>query len=59
MKQVHFRIEQSLWNEFLKIFPYKGEPSAFFKRCIISAITHNKQREEVDISSVIKEVDEA
>jgi hypothetical protein len=56
LKQVHFRIEQELWEEFKKIFPYKGEPSAFFKRCVIAAITH--RGEEVEPSEVIKIVKE-
>jgi hypothetical protein len=59
MKQVHFRIEEELWEEFAKIFPFKGEPSAFFKRCVIAAVGFNKKKLNGNmVSSIIKEVDE-
>lgn len=55
LKQIHFRIEEDLWLEFKALFPYKGEPSAFLKRCIIAAVTHTKQVGE-DQTVIKKEV---
>ena len=52
-KQVHFRIDSELWEKFKIVFPYKGEPSAFFRRCMIAAIKHNTSK--VD-HTTIKEV---
>jgi hypothetical protein len=55
LKQIHFRIEEDLWVEFKKLFPYKGEPSAFLKRCIIAAITHSTQTpKESEVIDIIK-----
>jgi len=58
-KQVHFRVEQPLWDAFHRIFPYKGEPSAFFKRCMLAAIAHNQKKiDESMINTIVKEVNQ-
>lgn len=56
VKHVHFTVEQDTWDRFQKIFPYWGEPSAFFKRCMFLAITHGRKIPDEEIEKIVREV---
>lgn len=59
MKDVHFNCPKELYEAFLEIFPYKGEPTAFFNRCIEAAIQVRVPHEVVkQIDEIIKQVKE-
>ena len=55
-KRVHFRCPISLWKQFEKIYPYKGEPTAFFNRCVQQVVMQQKRKlSKEDIVGLAKE----
>ena len=52
-KRVNFNTPIEKWEEFKKVFPYNGEVTAFFNRCIETAILTRKRKlsdDEVDFT---------
>lgn len=47
MRDVHFNCPKELYERFLEIFPYKGEPTAFFNRCIEAAVATRASHEVI------------
>lgn len=43
-KSIHFWTSRQLWREFKQMFPYRGEPSAFFNRCMEAAVKARRRR---------------
>ncbi len=50
-KRVHFLIDPLLWLEFKKLYPYKGQPTAFFNECVRAVVEKKRRlsREELTV----------
>jgi len=60
VKDVHFNVKRELWERFLEVFPYKGEPTAFFNRCIEAAVSTRVPHDVVkEVDDIIRKVKEA
>jgi len=44
MKRINFNIQEETYKEFKKIFPYRGETTAFLCRCIEAAVIAKRRR---------------
>jgi hypothetical protein len=58
-KRVHFACPIKLWQEFRRIYPYKGEPTAFFNRCIEQVVKQQQRKvSDMSMNKLVDELDE-
>ena len=54
MKRINFNAPTELWEKFTEILPYRGEPTAFFNRCMEAAVSTQVTEEAMrKIDSII------
>jgi len=57
MKDIHFNAPRELYERFKDIFPYRGEPTAFFNRCMEEAVASQTPQEVYErVGKVVREV---
>lgn len=47
-KRVGFNCPIELYEKFLQVFPYKGEPTAFFLRCVEAVVQGQVPHEDME-----------